>query len=329
MMFLSLLLFVLNLGLPAANEPETSIMAAVHYSIYSDYDKAFFLLNKTRLAFPDNPAVWFFLAATRQSQMMDTESTRQRLEFYHDIEKAVTTAKTQYQQDYQDLDALFFWGAALSYKSYQLGREKKYLASVQVGLKSLGILKKIVNTDSTFYDCYLGIGSYLYWRSQITKKLTWLPFFSDQRKEGIQYVKRAFENGTWTKWAALNTLAWIYIEEKQFDRAIACAQQGLDRFPGSRFFLWPLGDARLGSKNYHAAIPTYKNLLKSVKTTDGNNHYNEILLHLKICQCWAGLNDNKRAAEWARAGLVIVPDKSVKNRVKKFQKQLEKYLESQ
>ncbi|MBN1997696.1 hypothetical protein JW935_09100 [candidate division KSB1 bacterium] len=325
-MFIPLLIIFLSLGPNPNQEPEASIELAVEHSISSEYDEALTILKKLELYFPDHPAVLFFHAATVQSKMMDWECTEQRQEFYDYINKTITAGKERYHQNPQNQNALFFWGAALSYKSYQLGREKKYLTSVQVGLKSLGLLKQLVRNDSTFYDCYLGIGSYLYWRSTITKKLTWLPFFADYRKEGIRYIEKAYTNGKWTKWAALNNLAWIYIEEKQFVKAISCANQGLEHFPQSRFFLWPLGDAQLGAQNYHSAIKTYEKILDSIQNTEYNNHYNEILLYLKICTCWAELGDKNKAAKLAAAGLQIVPQESVQDKVKKHQKQLEKFM---
>ena len=177
------------------------------------------------------------------------------------------------------------------------------------------MLEEIVAQDSSFYDAYLGTGSYLYWRSYLTRHFSWLPFFHDQRAAGIAQIEKACHNGTLSRWAALSNLAWIYIQERHYDKAIQCAQYGLESFPRSRFFLWPLGDAQFHEKDFQAALTTYSTLLKSVTAENHNNGYNETVLNLKIATCHFELGNPALAAQYAQCVLSIKAYEEVKKRL--------------
>ena len=178
------------------------------------------------------------------------------------------------------------------------------------------MLENVLEKDSTYYDAYLGLGSYKYWRSYLTRHFTWLPFFSDQREEGIHLIQQAYEHSRFSKWAALSNLAWIYIQEERFEEAIECAETGLTHFPESRFFLWPHGDALYHHGNYENALDTYSKLLSSVIAEEINNHYNEIVLHLKLAQCHFHLQNTILAQRHARRVLEIDAEPNVEKRLK-------------
>ncbi|MBN1465308.1 tetratricopeptide repeat protein, partial [candidate division KSB1 bacterium] len=206
--------------------------------------------------------------------------------------------------------------SALAYKSFQIAREGKIIKGLSLALQAVNRLDEIVAQDSSFYDAYLGTGSYLYWRSYLTRHLAWLPFFHDQRATGIAQIEKACHNGLLSRWAALSNLAWIYIQEKDYDKAIECAQHGLNSFPTSRFFLWPLGDAQFHKKDFAAALATYSALLKSVIAEKHNNGYNETVLNLKIATCHFELGDLVTAQQYAQRVRTIAAAGEVKKRLK-------------
>jgi len=291
------------------------IQPAIELSIQENYNSAVDYINNFIKKYPDDPSGYFFLAAIWQSRMMDFETSRWNREFYDHIEKTITLSGKQIAVNSENQYAHFFLGAAFSYKSFQLARDKKYLSAIRIALKSIKELNKTIKLDSSFSDPYLGIGSYLYWRSNITKKFSWLPFFEDQREEGIELLQHVTKCGKFTRWAALSNLAWIYIEEKNYALAINCARQGLAQFPNSRFYLWPLGDAQFKNRDFSSALETYSLLLKSVTSEKVNNRYNEIVLYLKLGQCYYHLGDFDKAFSACKQVLEIEPDEEVKSRL--------------
>ncbi len=258
--------------------------------------------------------------------MMDFETSRWKKVFYDHIDHTISLSKDQIAVEPGSKYAHFYLGAGYSYKSFQLARDKKYLSAIRTALKSISELNKTIQLDSSFCDPYLGIGSYLYWRSNITKKFSWLPFFSDRRKEGIEHLLYVTKCGTFTRWAAMSNLAWIYIEEKKYAPAINIASQGLTRFPNSRFYLWPLADALFLNQQYESAIQVYTTLLQSVSSEKVNNHYNEIVLYLKLGKCYYQLEDYEKAFNACMQALNIEPDEEVRDRANEKKQQAIKLL---
>jgi tetratricopeptide (TPR) repeat protein len=302
------------------------ILYIIELGVQEKFPEALDSLRALEEINPQNPALHFYKASILQSMMMDYESNLQRDEFIAEIEMTISLCDSLLKTDRQQTYALFYRGAALSYKGFQLSREKKYLGGIRAAVQGISTLEKVLKMDSTYTDACLAIGSYKYWRSYLTRHFSWLPFFPDQRREGIHYIERAYEKSKYSKWAALSSLGWIYIQEEQYQQAIRCAEEGLNTFPQSRFFLWLLGDALYKDKQYQRALQTYEILLNSVISAEINNHYNEILLHLKLAQCFLAVQNNSFARYHARLVLEIVPDAEVQDRVKEKKQDAEKLL---
>ncbi|MDZ7723131.1 MAG: tetratricopeptide repeat protein [candidate division KSB1 bacterium] len=310
---------LLFLGLLFPGEPvraldPAGIQKAIEHSLCQDYDTALAFFDSLELKFPDRPEPRFYKASVIQSKMMDYETLRWEDEFLRSIESAVDKADQCLQNDPGDLDAVFARGAAKSYKSFYLGRQAKYLQSVLLARQGIGDLQDILRADSSYLPAYLGLGSYLYWRSRITQSVNWLPFFSDQRQTGINYLEKVADSQSIGRWSAVSNLAWIYLEEENWEQALYYSQKGLHAFPDSRFFLWPCGETLLHMKRYADALQVYETLLNSVLAAPINNHYNEIVLYFKMAQCCRGMENPQQAVEYLKQNLNTKPDAEVRDR---------------
>jgi tetratricopeptide (TPR) repeat protein len=309
-------------------EPSVAdIQKGIDLSLSQQYDEALALFASMKEQFPEHPAGAFFSAAIWHTRLMDFETKKWEKNFYKEINLAIKSAQSNLAKNPTDSRMLFYLGAALGYKSFQLARNKKYIPAIQLGLQTVKKLQQAIEADSLFSDPYLGIGTYLYWRSNLTKKMSWLPFFEDQRSHGIDMISQAAKNGIFSKWAALSNLAWIYIEERQYDRASNCALEGLEFFPNSRFFLWPLAEAQFQKRDYEQAITVFSKLLASVQNGKENNGYNEILIQWKLAQCYYRLGDKRAARSACEMLLSTHADKEVRNRADEKKKKAEKLLE--
>lgn len=302
------------------------IQKGIALSIEQKYDQALSIFEAMKHTYPDHPAGAFFTAAVLQSRMMDFETGKWQELFYREIDQAVRLAKQQLADNPQDSQMLFFYGAALGYKSFQLGRNKKYLSAIKTALFSIKRLNKAIELDSSFCDPYLGVGSYKYWRSNLTQKISWLPFFHNRKQQGIAMLERALRCSLFSKWAALSNLAWISIEEKDYDAAIKYSRMGLEHFPHSRFFMWPLAEAQFKNGQYQQALASYTDLLQSVTSASFNNHYNEIHLYWKIAQCYDRLGKPELAIQACQKLLAILPDKEVEKRAKDKKEKAKKLM---
>ena len=296
-LLLALLLMAANA--PLCGQPPASLLRqGVEWGVTHDYDRALELFGRITDDYPARPEGPFYRAAIHQSMMLDFESGEWQAFFYGDLEMAIHRAMQQLRRQPDDPEAMFYAGAAYAYKSAQLSRDGKYWPAYRAIQSSLDYLEPLLKRDSTWCDALLGVGSYQYWRSRITIKLSWLPFFPDRRREGIAMITHAADCAQLSPASAWSNLAWISIREKEYDRAISWSRKGLERYPASRFFLWPLAEAQFLKTDYSAAIESYSKLLQSTQEAQHNNGYNELVILWKMAQCHERIGEHDLARSY-------------------------------
>jgi tetratricopeptide (TPR) repeat protein len=306
-----------------SSKTDSLIQQGIEYSIVHDYDKAEAIFQKIIKDNPEHPVGYFFMAATIQSKMMDFETENWEQDFFENIEITIRLAKErQGMQVEANSSFMFYRGSALCYLAFYESRKGQYLDAVRHGLAGISILKKVVVMNPEFYDAYFGIGSYKYWRSQVTKYLNWLPILADEREEGIKLVQQAVENGQFTRFAAMNELIWILMDRNRPEDAYYWAMQGITKFPQSRFFLWGMAKSAYALGKYSEAINYYQQLLFSITSESLNNHYNEFICRVHLAQSFEKLERYNEANEQINIleSLTLSPD--IESKLKKQRKQL-------
>ncbi len=303
-------------------EADSLIQAAITNSIQHNYQTAESLLSQVIRKNPHHPQGYFFMAATIQSKMMDFETDLWADDFLKYIKLSLKYADEQLHHTAGSKnDAMFYKGSALSYLSFYEGRQGKYLAAINYGFKGVAMLKKLVKIQPDFYDAYFAIGSFKYWRSQVTKFINWLPIIDNESDLGIEMVRTAIEKGKFTKYAAMNQLIWIFLDAGKPDSAFQLAEQGLQRFPNSRFFLWGAAKSALVLKNYPIALQYFQRILHSIGMVEPNNHYNEYICRLKLAQIYYHLEAYQLARQQSEILDSLSFSEKIKARLKKQIKQ--------
>ena len=146
-------------------------------------------------------------------------------------------------------------------------RKKSYLKSVDDGWEALSYLKWIKKKEPYLADTDLGLGAYDYWRSVITKSVSWLPFFPDKRKSGIAAIERSFVDAQYTRPVSQLILVYVYIDEKRFGEAIELAEDMAARYPRNTLVRVQLGRAYSRKARYADAIK----ILHEVETLQPDN----------------------------------------------------------
>ncbi len=310
-------LFIFLTSAIALSHPLLStIERGIRASIAERYDVAFAIFDSLKQNNPQHPAGHFFFAAVLQAQMTDLETQKWQDDFHDHIDQAISLARENIDQNDGAIPFRYYFGAGLSYKSLQMGREKKYLPAIKLGMAAVNELEKTMDQNPSFHDPLLGIGLYQYWRSHLTKSLSWLPFFSDQRSEGIEKIQKAAKCSEFSRWAALSSLAWIYMQEEQYERAYDYASQGYDEIP-SRFFHWPMAEAAFRQEKFPVAIDHFQKILASIQSgQEFNNHYNELVLTWKLAQAYAKMENWPKAKEYCNLVLNLEVGENVKDRAK-------------
>jgi len=235
----------------------------------------------------------------------------------------------------KDAWAYLILGNTYGAKAVYDAKKGKWWSGLNSGLYAKSALKETIKHNSEIYDAYLGLGSYHFWASVMTKAFWWLPFIGDHREKGIFQIKLAYEKSIFSSAAAASGLIWIYIEEEKFDQAISLAQKMQSEYPQGKSFLWALAQAYYDKKDWHNALLKYQELLKRIEKNHASKNpdqsYNLIECKFYIAHCLFGLGRYDECGfvceEILNPSLDEKIQKKQKTKLKETQKLLERSLE--
>jgi tetratricopeptide (TPR) repeat protein len=287
----------------------------VSQTFMMQYLQALSTADSLETLLPGHPAAPLLKAGVLYCRMLDLEDRADQKEFdqYYDLawERAHHLG-----EDHLAEQNLYF-GVLIGFKSLLAQRGGHWWPAVKLGMKSIGYLEDCLESDPGLADAYLGVGTYKYWRSRATDFINWLPFFPDEKKEGVAQVRRAMNEGLFGREISRSTLAWILIDNGRPSEAVSLSLEGLKNYPDSRFYLWTLGDGYMHSGQWKKAIATFQKLYDSLHPLARNNGYNEVGLCKQISRCYQYLHNPRMALEWVERGLAVPLDLESKERRKK------------
>lgn len=218
LLFALLFVAVLPGTVSATTLTRDSVMVEIsRYIWHNHFDSAITDAEAVIASEPANPLGYFVLGTLYQ-----TVSEEFRTDIYRDTIAALLDRAIDMADDLKDTDSdtpdwWFIAGAARGYRAIHRAFHGDWWGAFRDGLSLTKNFKRALKIDSTFYDAYLGIGAYHYYRTIKAKNFLWLPFFSDQREQGIREVKIAIEHGTLASFNARESLLRIYFEEGRYD----------------------------------------------------------------------------------------------------------------
>jgi len=194
------------------------------------YPEAIKLFEGLENKYPESPSGSFGLMATYQLMMFENIDFRFSNE-YSEIEKRFESAVDKMLSGKPSSWDLFMSGAGYGMRGFYYARADKWFRALGSAIRAVQLLKRSVFENPNFKDAYLGIGMYNYWRSVLTKGLSFLPFFGDRRKEGIEQIETAGCEGVYAQKLSESNLAFIYAYEKKFTKSREIVDRYLAQYP--------------------------------------------------------------------------------------------------
>lgn len=262
--------------------------------ITQQYDEAKKIFTELDLIRNDLPVGKIYLAATEIAKSYDYEIPYDHNLITNYLESAKSVAKKLSEQDKKNIWNKYLFALSEGYIAYYDAIRGSWLQAISTGLNSISLFEDILETDSSFHDAYIAIGTFKYWKSAKTEFLNWLPFIDDERDLGIKYLSFAVNNSSYNYHLAVNSLIWIYIDEERYGDAVELARKALNKYPESRIFRWGLAraleniDTQKSIKEYFHILNTYPDSLKS-------NKINEITLKHIIAQQYYKIGNKSEA----------------------------------
>jgi tetratricopeptide (TPR) repeat protein len=309
---------------PAQVYPEERVdsllRAGIRQIVNQDYKSAEKTFTKLNKEYSQLPFGKIYLAANKIAEAYDYAQDFDEEYILKNLEMAKEQSQELVDKDDANIWYHYFYALAEGYSSYYEAIQGSWFTSLSTGINSISKFEGILVEDKNFYEAYIAIGTFDYWKSRKLEFMDWLPFANDTKKIGIDRLIVAIDSSSYNSHLAINSLIWIYIDQKKYEEAIKIAEKSLIEFPQSRTFKWGLARA-YEENNTAKAIKLYLDILHSYPKTLKANYKNEITLKHIIAQQYAILGDTEKAIMYCDEIL------SMKNIPKKTRDELSGRLE--
>ncbi|KPJ74569.1 hypothetical protein AMJ52_00205 [candidate division TA06 bacterium DG_78] len=272
------------------------IVVGLEYAYVEKFDNSQIYFDKIIKLYPENPAGYFFKAALLQVKMMDECHYNNEKEYLELMKRTITEAERILEQE-ENLWAKFYLGSSYTYRAVYEGFKNNYFETFTLGVKGGRMLQDIVKEDSTFYDAYLGAGSFEYFWARAARYLPLLKLIGGDVEEALRKLHVAAEKSLYSGPTTQNSLVFICGEEGQYDRATAIADNLLRQYPESKTFLWSKANLEYKKKNYSLAVNLYTDLFKRYDELNKKNYSNLAQCKLLIGKCYYELKEKEKAKE--------------------------------
>jgi len=189
-----------------------------------------------------------------------------------------------------------YLGNQYAYRSIWESRFRSNFSALKPGMKAKSAYQKGLEVDSTFYDLYLGLGNYHYWKSVKSGLLRSFGLFKDERERGIEEIELAADSSLFSRDAALSALIWILIDRKDYESAMIPAMELNRKYPNGNTFFWPLGEVYFKSGQYEKTAEIYDMLYQRLTNAPGN-YYNIIECLDRLYHSFDKLNNSDKKRE--------------------------------
>ncbi len=283
---------------------DSSVSRGIDLILKQEYARADSLFCEVINNYPDHPAGFLYRAAVMQAYMIDFDVPIER-EKFDSLLECGRNAASRMSSPWRE----YFKGTADGYEAYDRVESGDWFSGVRKGMASVSEFEDLVEQDSTFYDAYIGIGTYYYWSSRKTAFLRWLPFVADNRELGIRMLKTGAERSEYNRFAAISALISIYIDSENYQQTEEWSQRGLNSYPENRIFLWGLATALDRQKQYSKAVTAYKHLLENILNVRAPHPYGEIVCRLNLVKSMLAAGDTSNYVD--HLGKILSYEKTV------------------
>ena len=244
------------LGVDAAHEDAIRMGQAL--ILNREYDEGIAYFEEFKKQHPDSGLGPLGIALVYQAQMLENGDFAQEKEF----DKAAKSAEKKLEDALED-PGMDVWDRMMSGGFYGVRgmhsmRKKKYFSAVNDGWEALSLMKWIKKKEPDLADTDLGLGAYDYYRSAMTRSVSWLPFFPDKRKQGVKAMERALVDAQYVRPIVQLVLVYTYIDERRYDDAITLGEDLVAKYPKNTLIRVQLGRAWSRKGKYSKAVEVFR-----------------------------------------------------------------------
>jgi tetratricopeptide (TPR) repeat protein len=283
---------------------DSLLRSGIDFVVKQDYTSANKIFNKMNKEYPSLPLGKIYLAATKIAEAYDYTEEFDEKFIQENLESAKNQAEKLIDSDDGNIWYHYFYALSEGYTAYFEAMRGDWFSAMTTGISSISEFEEILVSNKKFYEAYIAIGTFEYWKSRKLEFVSWLPFSSDTKDMGIDFLRIAIDSSNYNSHLAANSLIWMYIDLKKFEDAITVAKNALKQFPQSRTFKWGMARAYEES-NPQESINLYKEILNSYPDIKTGNYKNIITLKHLIAQLYTRLGDKAEAIKYCNEILAM------------------------
>ncbi|HCV23895.1 MAG: hypothetical protein CME13_20235 [Gemmatimonadetes bacterium] len=184
-------------SLPASTD--SLVMRGVECG-YNFDDRAFDDFDEVIRREPDHPRGYFLKASGFFWRVLVHPSDQDARAMMRDFsQQAIDRAEARLDRDDDDVEGLFYLGAAAGNLGCFYGMEDRWLKAYWHGRRGENALLSLVEIDPDYNDAYLGLGIYHYYSAVLPKIVRTLSYVMGNRSDknlGLQQLQHAAKEGT-------------------------------------------------------------------------------------------------------------------------------------
>ena len=207
------------------------IRTGLDLALQGQHEQALGVFAEVAKARPGHPGGHFYQAAAWERWIEDQQDYSAEDRFYALVDTAIVNGERMVADGTSDPWVYAFLGATYGLKGVYEAQRERWLPALRDGWRGVKNLKQSVSMDPNLYDAYVGMGTYLYWRSTLTKQIAGLPLVRDDRERAMGLLRTAAERSRYSKAGAKCQLLWILIKEGRFVEALEIGRDLYARYP--------------------------------------------------------------------------------------------------
>jgi tetratricopeptide (TPR) repeat protein len=221
--------------------------------------------------YPDDPRgyhykstiyLWYYLSGKNANDYKNFEK-------YSDL--AIEKGKSFLDNNPNDDIILYTVGTTYSCRAIVFAKAENYVDAAWASKKSEAYLSDCLKINPKRADAYLGLGLYNFAIGQIPSGFKWalsLAGIKGNKNLGIQYIKKAANEGYLSKIEASYYLSQIYSEViNNYEAAASCLKQMIKKYPDNLLFNYSMAIVEIKMKN---PLQAERIISKIIKTEDAN-----------------------------------------------------------
>ena len=193
---------------------------AAQYLYKREYSAALDRFGTVEKAFPNRGVGHMGLVMVLQANMMENSDFAGEAKYKKHSAAAIEELDLALDQPGHQAWENFLLGAIHGVSAIHVMRRGDYLPAINKGLTAIGHIDEVRVLAPDFKDILLFDGLWDYWKSNVSLSSKAIPD-EDNRARGIKRMKQAEREATFMGPGASLSLAYTYIEERDFESALA------------------------------------------------------------------------------------------------------------